>query len=156
MERMGEITTVPPGELADHVGEEVGVSDWLLVEQDRIDAFAGVTLDDQFIHTDPEAAAQTPLGSTVAHGLLTLSLASAMTSFVAPEGFLMAFNYGLDRVRFLEPVKVDSKIRGRTVLVDVREKGPGRWLVTNEVTIEIEGSEKPAMVAEALTLFVTG
>ena len=155
MERIGSITTVPSDELVDHVGEEVGVSDWVLVDQDRIDAFAEVTLDDQFIHTDPEAAAQTPLGSTVAHGFLTLSLASALSSFFAPEGFLMAFNYGVDRVRFLDPVRVDGKIRGRTRLVDVREKGPGRWLVTNEVTIEIEGSEKPAMVAETLTLFVT-
>lgn len=149
--------TVPADELADHVGEETGVSDWLQIDQDRIDAFAEVTLDDQFIHTDPEAAAKTPLGSTVAHGFLTLSLVSALAAagMVKPEGTVMMLNYGVDRVRFIDPVKVNSKIRGRTRLVDVREKGPGRWLTTNEVTIEIEGSDKPAMVAEALTLYIT-
>jgi acyl dehydratase len=149
--------TVPASELIDHVGEETGVSDWLAVDQDRINAFAEVTLDDQFIHTDPKAAAQTPLGSTVAHGFLTLSLMSGLASeaMVAPEGALMALNYGVDRVRFLEPVKVDSRIRTRTRLTDVREKGPGRWLTTNEVTVEIEGVDKPAMIAKALTLFIT-
>lgn len=148
---------VPASELIDHVGEETGISDWLQIDQDRIDAFAEVTLDDQFIHTDPEAAAQTPLGSTVAHGFLTLSLVSALSgdAMVMPEGTVMVLNYGVDRVRFIEPVKVNSRIRGRTRLADIREKGPGRWLATNEVTIEIEGSDKPAMVAEALTLFIT-
>jgi acyl dehydratase len=151
------MNVVPATELVDHVGEETGVSDWLEIDQDRIDAFAEATLDDQFIHTDPEAAAKTPLGSTVAHGFLTLSLLSALAggAMVMPEGTVMVLNYGVDRVRFIEPVKVNSRIRGRTRLTDVREKDPGRWLVTNEVTIEIEGSEKPAMVAEALTLFVT-
>ena len=150
--------TVPADELVDHVGEETGVSEWLEIDQDRIDAFAKVTLDDQFIHTDPEAAAQTPLGSTVAHGFLTLSLVShlAADAMVMPEGTVMVLNYGVDRVRFVEPVKVNSRIRGKTKLADVREKGPGRWLATNEVTIEIEGNDKPAMVAETLTLFVTG
>ncbi len=149
--------TIPATELVDHVGEETGVSDWMVIDQDRIDAFAEVTLDDQFIHTDPEAAAKTPLGSTVAHGFLTLSLVSALAAegMVKPEGTVMMLNYGVDRVRFIEPVKVDSNIRGSTRLVDVREKGTGRWLTTNEVTIEIEGSEKPAMVAEVLTLFIT-
>ncbi len=149
--------TIPASELVDHVGEETGVSDWLEIDQDRINAFAEVTLDDQFIHTDPEAAAQTPLGSTVAHGFLTLSLVSRLAAdgMIMPEGTVMMLNYGVDRVRFLEPVKVDSRIRGKTRLSDVREKGPGRWLATNEVTVEIEGVDKPAMVAEVLTLFIT-
>ncbi len=149
--------TIPASELVDHIGEETGVSDWLEVDQDRINAFAQVTLDDQFIHTDPEAAARTPLGSTVAHGFLTLSLVSALASegMVSPAGTGMALNYGVDRVRFVEPVKVDSRIRARTRLADVREKGPGRWLTTNEVTVEIEDVDKPAMVAEVLTLFIT-
>jgi acyl dehydratase len=149
--------TVPAAELADHVGEETGVSDWLTIDQDRIDAFADVTLDHQFIHVDPEAAALTPLGSTVAHGFLTLSLVSALAgeSMVMPQDAVMTLNYGVDRVRFIEPVRVDSRIRGRTRLVDVREKSPGRWLCTNEVTIEIEDVDKPAMVAEMLTMFVT-
>ena len=150
--------TIPADELVDHVGEETGVSDWLEIDQDRIDAFAEVTLDDQFIHTNPEAAAKTPLGSTVAHGFLTLSLVShlAADGMVMPEGTVMVLNYGVDRVRFIEPVKVNSRIRGKTRLADVREKGPGRWLATNEVTIEIDGVDKPAMVAETLTMFVTG
>ncbi len=149
--------TIPARELVDHIGEETGVSDWLEINQDRINAFAQVTLDDQFIHTDPEAAARTPLGSTVAHGFLTLSLVSALASegMVSPAGTVMALNYGVDRVRFVEPVKVDSRIRARTRLADVREKGPGRWLTTNEVTVEIEDVDKPAMVAEVLTLFIT-
>ncbi len=149
--------TIPASELVDHIGEETGVSDWLEIDQDRINAFAQVTLDDQFIHTDPEAAARTPLGSTVAHGFLTLSLVSALASegMVSPAGTVMALNYGVDRVRFVEPVKVDSRIRARTRLADVREKGPGRWLTTNEVTVEIEDVDKPAMVAEVLTLFIT-
>jgi acyl dehydratase len=149
--------TVPASELVDHVGEETGISDWLEIDQDRIDAFAEVTLDDQFIHTDPVAAAQTPLGSTVAHGFLTLSLVSALSGdgMVMPEETAMVLNYGVDRVRFLEPVKVNSRIRGKTRLADVREKGPGRWLTINEITIEIEGVDTPAMVAEVLTLFIT-
>jgi acyl dehydratase len=149
--------TVPASELADHVGEETGVSDWLTIDQGRIDAFADATLDHQFIHTDPVAAAKTPLGSTIAHGFLTLSLVSALAgeSMVMPDETVMVLNYGVDRVRFIEPVKVGSRIRGRTRLADVREKGPGRWLCTNEITIEIDGVGKPAMVAETLTMFVT-
>ena len=149
--------TIPADELVDHIGEETGVSDWLEIDQGRINAFAEVTLDDQFIHTDPEAAAKTPLGSTVAHGFLTLSLVSRLAGegMVMPEGTGMMLNYGVDRVRFLEPVKVGSRIRGKTRLTDVREKGPGRLLATNEVTVEIEGADKPAMVAEVLTLFLT-
>lgn len=149
--------TIPADELVDHIGEETGVSDWLEIDQNRIDAFAEVTLDNQFIHTDPVAAAKTPLGSTVAHGFLTLSLVSRLAAegMVMPEDTAMMLNYGVDRVRFLEPVKVDSRIRGKTRLTDVREKGPGRWLATNEITVEIEGSDKPAMVAEVLTLFLT-
>jgi acyl dehydratase len=148
---------VPASELADHVGEETGVSDWLTIDQGRIDAFADATLDHQFIHTDPVAAAKTPLGSTIAHGFLTLSLVSALAgeSMVMPDETVMVLNYGVDRVRFIEPVKVGSRIRGRTRLADVREKGPGRWLCTNEITIEIDGVGKPAMVAETLTMFVT-
>lgn len=148
---------VPADQLADHIGEELGVSDWLEIDQGRIDAFADATLDHQFIHVDPEAAARTPLGSTIAHGFLTLSLVSALAgeSMVMPDETVMILNYGVDRVRFIEPVKVDSRIRGRTRLADVREKGPGRWLCTNEVTVEIDGVDKPAMVAETLTMFVT-
>ena len=140
-----------------HVGEEDGVSDWMVVDQDRINKFADATDDHQFIHVDPEAAAQTPFGSTIAHGFLTLSLTipMLMESMIAPDRMVMVINYGTDKVRFVEPVKVNSRIRGRTRLADVTEKGPGRYLVKNEITVEIEGADKPALIVEALTLFVT-
>ncbi|MEA3510635.1 MAG: MaoC family dehydratase [Actinomycetota bacterium] len=144
-------------ELADRVGEETGVSDWLEIDQSRINLFADATMDHQFIHVDPAAAAQTPFGSTIAHGFLTLSLTTPMMmeTMVAPDRMLMAVNYGTDKLRFIEPVKVGSRIRARTRLVDVAEKGPGRWLLKNEVTVEIEGVDRPALIVEALTLFVT-
>ncbi len=147
---------VPTAELADHVGEELGVSEWFTIDQARIDAFADVTEDHQFIHVDPEAARQTPFGSTIAHGFLTLSLLPHFLyqTMLTPEGTVFALNYGLDKVRFLEPVKVDSRVRARTRLVDVTEKGSGRWLLKMEVTVEIEGVEKPALVAEPLTMFI--
>lgn len=148
---------IPADELRDRVGRETGVSNWLTIDQERIDAFADATMDHQFIHVDPEAAAQTPFGSTIAHGFLTLSLTTPMLmeTMVAPDRMVMVVNYGADKVRFIEPVKVDSRIRGRTRLVDVTAKGAGRWLVKNEITVEIEGVERPALVAEALTFFIT-
>ncbi len=149
---------VPAAELADHVGSEVGVSDWFTVDQARIDAFAAATEDHQWIHVDPEKAKATPWGCTIAHGYLTLSLLPHLLgqSGIAPEGTVMAINYGSDRVRFLQPVKVNSAIRARAVLAEVTEKSPGQWLTKFEVTVEIQGEEKPAMVAETLTLFITG
>lgn len=148
---------IPADELVGRVGEETGVSDWLEINQERINAFADATMDHQFIHVDPEAAAQTPFGSTIAHGFLTLSLTipMMMETMVAPDRMVMAINYGTDKLRFIEPVKVDSRIRARTRLVDVTEKGPGRWLVKNEITVEIEDIDRPALIVEALTLFVT-
>ena len=139
------------------VGEETGVSDWLEIDQERIDAFADATMDHQFIHVDPEAAAQTPFGSTIAHGFLSLSLTipMMMETMIAPDRMVMAINYGTDKLRFIEPVKVDSRIRARTRLVDVTEKGPGRWLVKNEITVEIEDVDRPALIVEALMLFIT-
>ena len=136
------------------VGEEVGVSSWLLVDQARIDAFADATEDRQFIHTDPEAAAKTPFGGTIAHGFLTLSLLSRMAAEATfiPEGVRMAVNYGLDRVRFLAPVKSGSRVRGRFVLDSVEEKAPGQILMRHIVTVEIEGQDKPALTATWLGL----
>jgi acyl dehydratase len=141
------------------VGEEVGASSWLLVSQSRIDAFADATEDRQFIHVDPAAAAQTPFGGTVAHGFLTLSLLSRMAAetMLVPEGLTMAVNYGLDRVRFLAPVRSGKRVRGRFVLDSVEEKAPGQWLMRHNVTVEIEGEEKPALTALWLGLmFVQG
>lgn len=150
--------TVPASELADHVGEELGVTEWLTIDQDRIDAFADATLDHQFIHVDPKLAKQTPWGTTIAHGFLTLSLLSyfQFETMLAPDNMLMAINYGTDKVRFLEPVPVGSRIRARSRLVAVTERGPGRWLLKMETTVEIEGVDKPALVAEPLTMFLTG
>jgi acyl dehydratase len=151
------VQIIPAEKLAGRVGNETGVSDWLTIDQDRINAFADATMDHQFIHVDPEAAAQTPFGTTIAHGFLTLSLTTRMLSetMVAPDRMVMAVNYGSDKVRFVEPVEVGSRIRGRTRLVDVTEKGSGRWLVKNEITVEIDGADRPALIVEALTLFFT-
>ena len=139
------------------VGQEVGVSSWLLVDQARIDAFADATEDRQFIHTDPAAAAQTPFGGTIAHGFLTLSLLSRMApeAMLVPENIKMALNYGLDRVRFLAPVRSGRRVRGRFKLDSAEERAPGQWLLRHEVTVEIEGEEKPALTALWLGLIFT-
>ena len=139
------------------VGEEVGVSSWLLVDQHRIDAFAEATEDRQFIHVDPAAAAQTPFGGTIAHGFLSLSLLSRMAAeaMLVPDGLKMAVNYGLDRVRFLAPVRSGKRVRGRFVLDSIEEKAPGQWLMRHNVTVEIEGEDKPALTALWLGLIFT-
>jgi acyl dehydratase len=140
-----------------HVGEEVGVSSWLTVDQERIDAFAEATEDRQFIHVDRQAAAQTPFGDTIAHGFLTLSLLSRMGAEVMliPEGAKMAVNYGLDRVRFLAPVRSGKRVRGHFVLDTIEEKAVGQLLMRHLVTVEIEGEEKPALTANWLGLIFT-
>lgn len=139
------------------VGNEVGISSWLVVDQDRIHAFAEATEDRQFIHVDPDAAAQTPFGGTVAHGFLTLSLLSRMAAeaMLVPDGVKMAVNYGLDRVRFLAPVRSGKRVRGRFNLDSVEEKAPGQWLMRHNVTVEIEGEDKPALTAVWLGLIFT-
>jgi len=136
------------------LGEEVGVSDWLLVDQAAIDTFADVTDDHQFIHVDPEAAAKTPFGGTVAHGFLTLSLLSRMAAdaMLRPEHIRMGVNYGFDKVRFMAPVRSGKRVRGRFRLTRFEEKRPGQWQFVHEVTVEIEGEEKPALVAEWIGL----
>ena len=136
------------------VGTETGCSSWLDVGQDRITAFAEATEDKQFIHVDPEMAAQTPFGGTVAHGFLTLSLLSRMASEVllVPPTTGMIVNYGLDRVRFLAPVRSGSRVRGRFTLDGIEDKAPGQILLRHLVTVEIEGEDKPALSAAWLTL----
>lgn len=136
------------------VGREVGLSQWITVDQDRIDQFADATEDHQFIHVNPELARQTPFGATVAHGFLTLSLLSRMgaEAMLIPEGVKMAVNYGLNRVRFLAPVPSGKRVRGRFVLDSVDEKAPGQILMRHTVTVEIEGEDKPALTAEWLGL----
>jgi acyl dehydratase len=139
------------------VGQEIGISSWLVVDQARIDSFAEATEDRQFIHTDPAAAAQTPFGATIAHGFLSLSLLSRMgaEAMLIPEGLKMAVNYGLDRVRFLAPVRSGKRVRGRFILDSVEEKAPGQVLMRHSVTVEIEGEEKPALTAVWLGLIFT-
>jgi acyl dehydratase len=144
----------PVDEIRGRIGSEVGVSDWLTIGQDRIDAFAEATEDRQFIHVDPEAAARTPFGGTVAHGFLSLSMLSRMgaEAMLIPDGLKMAVNYGLDRVRFIAPVRSGQRIRGRFVLDSIEERSPGQLLVRHSVTVEIEGVDKPALTAQWLGL----
>lgn len=132
------------------VGTEIGASPWILVDQAAIDAFAEVTGDRQFIHVDPEAAARTPFGGTIAHGFLTLSLLSQMAAGVmlVPEGLKMAVNYGFERVRFIAPVRSGKRVRGRFTLTGADEKRQGQWQLVHAVTVEIEGEDKPALTAD--------
>ena len=136
------------------IGTEVGVSSWLTIDQPKIDAFADATEDHQFIHVDPEAAALTPFGGTVAHGFLSLSMLSRMgaEAMLVPGGLKMGVNYGLDRVRFLAPVRSGKRLRGRFTLDSVDDKAPGQILMRHIVTVEIEGEEKPALTAQWLAL----
>ena len=143
-----------PRKLKALVGSQVGLSDWFVVTQERIDAFAAATEDRQWIHVDPERAAQSPLGGTVAHGFLLLSLVPYfnLSNEVFAGRFRMAVNYGLDRVRFPRSVRAGSRVRNRAVLKRIEKRGFRRVLVTVENTIEVEGGGKPAMVADVLAL----
>ncbi|HEN8735113.1 MaoC family dehydratase [Pseudomonas sp. yb_2] len=145
---------VPVTELSQYVGKELGHSEWLKIDQQRINLFAEATGDFQFIHVDPEKAAKTPFGGTIAHGFLTLSLIPKLIEdiLVLPQGLKMVVNYGLDSVRFIQPVKVDSRVRLKVKLGEVTEKKPGQWLLKAIATLEIEGEEKPAYIAESLSL----
>jgi acyl dehydratase len=144
-------------EIRSRLGEEIGASGWLTVGQDRITAFAEATEDRQFIHVDPQVAAQTPFGGTIAHGFLTLSLISRMAAetMLVPATTKMVVNYGLDRVRFLAPVRSGKRIRGRFSLDAIEDKGPGQILLRHGVTVEIEGEDKPALSAQWLVLLFT-
>ena len=143
-------------EIRAHVGEEIGISSWITVDQERINAFAEATEDRQFIHTDPASAALTPFGGTIAHGFLTLSLLSRMggEAMLLPAGLRMVINYGLDRIRFIAPVRSGQRIRGRFTLDSIEDKAPGQVLMRHLVAVEIEGEEKPALTAEWLTLLI--
>ena len=136
------------------IGDEVGVSSWLTVDQSRIDAFADATEDHQFIHVDPEAAVKAGLGGTIAHGFLSLSLLSRMAAdaMLLPDGMKMAVNYGFDRIRFIAPVRSGKRVRGRFILDSAEEKAPGQLLLSHTVTVEIEGEDKPALIASWLGL----
>ncbi|HJU77688.1 MAG TPA: MaoC family dehydratase [Sphingomicrobium sp.] len=141
-------------DIRSRVGQEVGVSSWIEASQSRIDAFADATEDHQFIHVDPDAAAAAGFGGTIAHGFLSLSLLSRMAAegMLIPDGVKMALNYGFDRVRFLAPVKSGKRVRGRFTLDSIEEKATGQYLMRHTVTVEIEGEDKPALIAEWLGL----
>jgi acyl dehydratase len=142
--------------LSDYIGKQSGVSRWFTISQEQIDMFADATHDHQFIHVDVEKAKETPFGSTIAHGFLSLSLLSAIAydASINLENTIMGLNYGFDKIRFLHPVKVNSKVRGSMVLVDILEKRPNEFLLTWNVTIEIESIEKPALTAQWLTMTI--
>ncbi len=148
--------TVKAEDLPTLVGRELEPSPWLEITQERVNQFAEATNDFQFIHVDPEKAARTPFGGPIAHGFLSLSLLSYLNSqnAVLPENLVMAINYGSDKVRYLMPVRVGKRIRSRRRVLDVTEKRPGEWLMKTAVTVEIEGEEKPALVAEMLGLLI--
>lgn len=146
--------TLTLNEFLKGVGAKPEPSGWFVMGQDRIDTFAACTEDHQFIHVDLEAASQTPFGTTIAHGFLTLSMLAKMTQdlLVAPEGAAMGLNYGFDKVRFLAPVKAGKRIRCHTEVTKIEQKDNKRILITQAITVEIEGEEKPALVAEWLNM----
>jgi acyl dehydratase len=136
-------------DLVAKVGETIGTSDWFEIDQSRINAFADCTQDHQFIHVNPDMAKMTPFGGTIAHGFLTLSMLSPlMESACEKPDVMMSINYGFNKLRFLNPVKSGQRIRGHFKLLELTEKRAGQWQQTVEATVEIEGDEKPAMIAE--------
>ncbi len=148
----GEISLV---EIMKLIGTEIGVSDWIAVDQTMIDTFADATLDHQFIHVDPERAkAETPYGGTIAHGFLTLSLLSAMNYSALPKirEQTLGINYGFEKVRFMSPVKCGAQVRGRFMLAETRLRGANMLMLTYDVTVEIENERKPAMTATWTTI----
>jgi len=150
--------TIKAEDLPGLVGTELEPSPWIEITQERVNRFADATNDHQFIHVDPEKAAQTPFGGPIAHGFLSLSLLSYLNAqnAVVPENLLMGINYGSDKVRYLMPVRVGKRIRSHQTVLEVTEKNPGQWLFKNAVTVEIEGEETPALVAEILSMMVLG
>jgi len=148
--------TVKAEDLPKLAGKELPPSEWMEITQERVNQFAEATNDFQFIHVDPERAAQTPFGGPIAHGFLSLSLLSYLNAQTAifPENLAMGINYGSDKVRYLMPVRVGQRIRSRQTVLEVTAKKPGQWLMKTAVTVEIEGEETPALVAEILSMLV--
>src|SRR5689334_17349060 len=158
---MNEIWKKPPITLQAYqamVGKEIGVSSWHLIDQPRIDTYADVTEDHQFIHVDPERAKETAFGTTIAHGFLTMSMLSVMSYEVMPAiaGTTMGVNYGFDKLRFISPARSGKRVRGRFVLAEAKLRKPNEFQTRTNVTVEIEGEDKPALVAEWLGLTYFG
>ena len=150
------MASITPQDMKAKVGETLGSSEWLLVDQDMINKFADATGDHQFIHINEEMAKMTPFGGTIAHGFLTLSLfpvLMAKSDCPKVEGVKMGVNYGGNKVRFLAPVRSGKRVRGHFKLLDLEEKRPGQWQQTLEFTVEIEGEDKPALMAEWISQF---
>ncbi len=148
--------SIPAEQMKDLVGQVVGTSEWVEVSQERINQFAEATGDFQFIHIDPEAAANTPFGGTIAHGFLTLSLIPLLTmnsDIPRAAGVRMGVNYGGNKTRFIAPVRSGKRVRGHFKLLEIEEKRPGQWQQTMEITVEIEGEAKPALICEWITQF---
>lgn len=151
-------TIVPKEELVNYKGTRLEPSAWSTMDQERINTFADCTEDHQFIHVDQEKAAQTPFGGTIAHGLLTLAMLPKLCegNGIMPEGVVMGLNYGFDKVRFLAPVKAGKRVRGHIEILDVQPKDDKRFLIKQGITVEIEGEETPALVAEWLSMVIVG
>ncbi len=152
------VQVVPKDEFLSCVGQKFEPGPWTELTQERINEFADCTDDHQFIHVDEEAARQTPFGGTIAHGFLTLSCLVPMTSGlgVMPEGVVMGVNYGFDKVRFLAPVRAGKKVRAHVEIADIQQKDDNRFLVKQNITVEIEGEETPALACEWLSMVFTG
>jgi acyl dehydratase len=150
------MATISAADLQAKIGQKIGTSEWVSVDQDMINKFADATGDHQFIHIDPVRAAATPFGGTIAHGFLTLSLMPmlmAKSDGPRVEGVKMGVNYGSNKLRFLTPVRAGKRVRAHTTLMSLEEKRPGQWQQTNEVSIEIEGEDKPALICEWISQF---
>jgi len=151
-------TAIKAEDIPSLIGTQLEPSPWLEITQERVMQFADATSDHQFIHTDPERAAQTPFGGPIAHGFLSLSLLIYLNgqNGVVPENLEMVINYGSDKVRYLTPVRVGKRIRSVQTVTDAVEKRPGRWLVKIHVSVEIEGEKTPALIAETLVMWIVG
>jgi acyl dehydratase len=157
-ENIMAVKVVPKEEMLDAIGTKFEPGEWIKIDQGRINTFADCTEDHQFIHVDEEAAKATPFGQTIAHGFLTLSLLSKMCegNGVVPETVLMGLNYGFDKVRFLAPVKSGKRVRAHCEIADITRKEGDRFLIKQAISVEIEGEDTPALVAEWLTMVVAG
>ena len=152
------VKVVPKEEMLDAIGTKFEPGKWIEIDQSRINTFADCTEDHQFIHIDEEKAAQTPFGGTIAHGFLTLSMLVKMMEGVGvvPENVVMGINYGFDKVRFLAPVRAGKRVRVHAEVISVDQKDDNRFLIKQGISVEIEGEETPALVAEWLSMVVTG
>jgi acyl dehydratase len=150
------LEVVAKEKLADYIGKELDAGDWFTITQDQVNTFADATLDHQFIHIDEEKAKETPFGGTIAHGFLTLSMLVHLTEncSIVPENIVMGVNYGFDKVRFINPVRVGSEVRAKVTIADVTHKDGGQILIKQAISVEIKGQDKPALIGEWLLMYV--